>query len=75
MHRGPEPLLIFNIWDVVSAKAIAPHVKAIATSSWAVAASQGYEDGEATPLDVVEQLVTRMTRTIDLPVSIDFEAG
>ena len=75
LHRGPEPLLIFNIWDVASAKAIAPHVKAIATSSWAVAASQGYDDGEDTPLYVVEQLVTRLTRAVDLPVSIDFEAG
>lgn len=75
LHRGPEPLLIFNIWDVASAKAIAPHVKAIATSSWAVAASQGYEDGEDLPLDVVERLVTRMVRAVDLPVSIDVEAG
>ena len=75
LHRGPEPLLIFNIWDVASAKAIAPHVKAIATSSWAVAASRGYEDGEDTPLEVVERLVTRLTRAVDLPVSIDFEAG
>lgn len=75
LHRGPEPLLIFNVWDVASAKAVAPHVKAIATSSWAVAASQGYDDGEDTPLDVVEQLVIRMTRGVDLPVSIDLEAG
>lgn len=75
LHRGPEPLLIFNIWDVASAKAVAPHVKAIATSSWAVAASQGYEDGEDTPLDVVARLVTRLTQAVDLPVSLDFEAG
>jgi 2-methylisocitrate lyase-like PEP mutase family enzyme len=75
LHRGPEPLVIFNIWDVASAKAVAPHVKAIATSSWAVAEARGYKDGEDVPLALVEDLVTRMVRAVDLPVSLDVEAG
>ena len=55
LHCGPEPLLIFNVWDVVTANAVAPHVRAIATSSWAVAVAQGYEDGQQMPLDQVER--------------------
>lgn len=75
LHRGPEALLIFNIWDVVSAQAVAPHVRAIATSSWAVAAAQGYADGQHMPLELLEQLIRRIVNTVDLPVSVDFEAG
>src|SRR5205085_8403829 len=49
--------------------------KAIATSSWAVAEAQGYRDGEAIPIRLVEQIIARIVSTIDAPVSIDFEGG
>lgn len=38
-----------------------------------MAAAQGYVDGQKIPLDLLLQIVTRITATVDLPVSVDFE--
>jgi 2-methylisocitrate lyase-like PEP mutase family enzyme len=51
LHLGDGPLVLFNIWDPGSAKAVAETgADAIATGSWSVAAAHGYGDGEAMPL-------------------------
>ena len=76
LHVKGEPLLLYNAWDAGSAKSISEAgAKAIATSSWAVAEAQGYRDGEAIPVGLVEQIVGRIVDTIDLPVTVDFEGG
>jgi 2-methylisocitrate lyase-like PEP mutase family enzyme len=75
LHRKEDPLVLFNAWDVATAKAIAKSSSAIATSSGAVAAALGYADGETVPLDMVVGLVSRMTAAVSVPVSIDLEAG
>src|SRR5258705_9496768 len=75
LHRKGDPLVLFNAWDVATAKAIAKSSSAIATSSGAVAAALGYADGETVPLDMVVGLVSRMTAAVSVPVSIDLEAG
>ncbi|MGY3440053.1 MULTISPECIES: isocitrate lyase/PEP mutase family protein [unclassified Bradyrhizobium] len=75
LHRQGDPLVLFNAWDVATAKAIAKSAPAVATSSGAVAAALGYADGENAPLDMVEGLVSRMTASVSIPVSIDLEAG
>ena len=75
LHRKGDPLVLFNAWDVATAKAIAKASPAIATSSGAVAAAFGYADGEYVPLDMVSGLVSRMTASVSVPVSIDLEAG
>lgn len=47
LHTPHDPLILYNIWDAGSAKAVAAAgAKAIATGSWSVAAAQGYQDGE-----------------------------
>ena len=47
LHVPGSPLVLFNAWDVGSARAVADAgAKAIATGSWSVAAAHGYEDGE-----------------------------
>ncbi len=47
LHVKGNPLILFNIWDAGSARAIQETgAKAIATGSWAVAAAHGHEDGE-----------------------------
>jgi len=52
LHIPGTPLLLFNIWDAGSAKAVAAAgAKAIATSSWSVANANGFSDGEQIPLD------------------------
>ncbi|WP_050628193.1 isocitrate lyase/PEP mutase family protein [Bradyrhizobium viridifuturi] len=75
LHKTGDPLVLFNAWDVATAKAIAKSSPAVATSSGAVAAALGYADGENAPLDMVEGLVARMTASVPVPVSIDLEAG
>lgn len=76
LHVKGAPVILYNAWDAGSAKSILnAGLKAIATSSWAVAQAQGYEDGEIIPVDLVEKIVSQITATIDAPVSIDFEGG
>src|SRR6202048_4025915 len=76
LHVKGAPLLLYNVWDAGSAKSILDAgAKAIATSSWAVAEAQGYRDGEAIPIGLVEQIVARITGTVDAPVTVDFEGG
>ena len=75
-HVKGEPLLLYNAWDSGTAKSILDAgAKAIATSSWAVAEAQGYRDGEAIPIMLVEQIIARIASTIDAPVTVDFEGG
>ena len=40
-----------------------------------VAEAQGYRDGEAIPIGLVEQIVGQIAATADLPVTVDFEGG
>lgn len=77
LHTAPEILSLPNVWDVASAKVVAgvAGVRAIATASHAIAGALGYEDGENIPLDLHLDMVERITRAVDLPVSMDFEAG
>jgi 2-methylisocitrate lyase-like PEP mutase family enzyme len=75
LHNKGDPLVLFNAWDVATAKAIAKTSPAIATSSGAVASALGYADGEDIPFDVLTGLVSRMTAAVSVPVSIDLEAG
>jgi 2-methylisocitrate lyase-like PEP mutase family enzyme len=76
LHVKGAPLLLYNAWDAGSAQSILDAgAKAIATSSWAVAEAQGYRDGEAIPVGLVEQIVARIAGTLDVPVTVDFEGG
>ena len=76
LHVKGEPLVLFNIWDAGSAAAAAKAgVPAVATSSWAVAAAAGYEDGERLPIDEALSAIGRIVRSTDLPVTADFEGG
>ncbi len=76
LHVKGNPLILYNAWDAGSAKSILnAGSKAIATSSWSMAEAQGYRDGEAIPLNFVEQIVARIAGTIDAPVTVDFEGG
>lgn len=76
LHTPHDPLILYNIWDAGSAKAVAAAgAKAIATGSWSVAAAQGFHDGEDLPLDDALVVVARITRSVDIPVTVDFEGG
>lgn len=74
--RASPPLVLYNVWDVGSACAVAMSgATAIATSIWAVAAAQGYGDGERLPLKALCALTGQIARAVDLPSSIDVEGG
>jgi 2-methylisocitrate lyase-like PEP mutase family enzyme len=75
LHKEGHPLVLFNAWDVATAKAIATACPAVATSSGAVASALGYADGEHVPFNMVTGLVSRMIAAVSVPVSIDLEAG
>ena len=76
LHVPRAPLVLFNIWDPGSAKAVAAAgTKAIATGSASVAMANGFADGEAVPLDLVLDNAARIAAAVDLPVTIDFEGG
>jgi len=76
LHVAGAPLVLYNAWDAGSAKSIVnAGAKAIATSSWSVAAAQGYSDGEAIPIEFIEQVVARIAATVDVPITVDFEGG
>ncbi|MBO9475320.1 isocitrate lyase/phosphoenolpyruvate mutase family protein [Shimia sp. R10_1] len=76
LHQSGNPLVLYNIWDAGSAAAVAKAgAAALATGSWSVAAAQGYDDGEALPMEVLLQIAGRISATNDLPLSVDFEGG
>ncbi|WP_448624889.1 isocitrate lyase/PEP mutase family protein [Geodermatophilus sp. URMC 64] len=77
LHTAPEILVLANVWDVVSAQVVAATqgVRALATASHSIAATFGYEDGENIPLDLHLDMVARIAAAVDLPVTMDFEAG
>jgi 2-methylisocitrate lyase-like PEP mutase family enzyme len=76
LHVRGRPLVLFNAWDVGSARAVAAAgAAAIATGSWSVAAANGFEDGERVPLDFALGNLRRIVAAIDLPVTIDLEGG
>ena len=76
LHVPGDPLVLFNIWDAGSAKAVAKAgAKAIATGSFGVAEAQGFADGEGFPLERALDVVGSVIRSVDLPVTFDMESG
>jgi len=77
LHTASEILVLANVWDVVSARVVAatPGVTALVTASHSIAATFGYEDGEHIPFGLHLDLVGRIVAAVDLPVTMDFEAG
>jgi len=76
LHDGPAPFRLVNAWDAVSARVFAlAGAPAVATSSFAVAFAHGYADGEEVPWAAVCHTVEAIVDAVDVPVSVDIEAG
>ena len=76
LHVPGDPLMLFNIWDAGSARAVAEAgAKAIATGSFGVAEAQGFRDGEAFAIEDALRNLERILSVTDLPVTLDFESG
>lgn len=76
LHVKGDPLILFNIWDAGSAKAVADAgAKALATGSWSVAAAHGFSDAEGIPMRDAIANLKWITASTTLPVTLDFEGG
>lgn len=71
-----RPLVVPNAWDAASAEAIErAGFPAVSTSSNAIAASLGWDDGEAAPVQSMLTAASRIARVVTVPVTVDFERG
>ena len=76
LHRPGAPLLLPNAWDVATARAVvAAGFPVVATTSGGVAATLGYEDHEGAPADEMLAAAARIARGVEVPVTVDAEAG
>ena len=76
LHRPGAPLLLPNAWDVATARAVvASGFPVVATTSAGVAATLGYADEEGAPADEMLAAAARMARGVEVPVTVDAQAG
>jgi 2-methylisocitrate lyase-like PEP mutase family enzyme len=76
LHVPGDPVILYNIWDVGSAQAVArAGAKALATGSHPVADAHGWPDGQGVPIDFALANAERIARAVDLPLTVDFESA
>lgn len=76
LHKPGDPLVLFNIWDLGSADAVAAAgAKALATGSHPVGDASGYGDAHQVPLSYVFDNARRIMAKVDLPLTVDFEGA
>jgi 2-methylisocitrate lyase-like PEP mutase family enzyme len=76
LHRPGSPLLLPNAWDVATARAVvAAGFPVVATTSGGVAGTLGYEDHQGAPGDEMLAAAARIARGVEVPVTVDAEAG
>lgn len=76
LHHAPPILVLPNAWDAASAKLFElAGFKAIGTTSAGIAHSLGYVEPQRISREEMLQSVRRITKSVQLPVSADMEAG
>lgn len=76
LHVPGDPVVLYNIWDVGSARAVvAAGAKALATGSHPVADAMGFEDGQGVPVDLALANARRIVDAVEIPVTVDFEGA
>jgi len=76
LHQRGNPIVLPNVWDAASARAVvAADYRVVATSSGAVAWSLGFEDHQRAPVDEMFAAAARIVAAVDVPVTVDAEAG
>ncbi|KAJ4352355.1 uncharacterized protein N0V89_007703 [Didymosphaeria variabile] len=79
LHKPGDPIILTNVWDAISAKAVAalPETKALATASYAIALAAGLEDPDLT-LEVNIRgaaAVAKIAKAFNKPLTVDFQDG
>jgi 2-methylisocitrate lyase-like PEP mutase family enzyme len=79
LHSPSSPIVLTNVWDAITASAIAslPTTRALATASYAIAAAAGLPDAS---LDLETNLrairaITPVAKAHNLPLTVDMQDG
>ena len=76
LHVPGDPVVLYNIWDVGSAKAVVEAgAKALATGSHPVADANGWPDGQQVPIDFALANAKRIVEAVEVPLTVDFEGA
>jgi 2-methylisocitrate lyase-like PEP mutase family enzyme len=76
LHVAGDPVVLPTVWDAWSARVAAEQgFLGLTVGSHPAAAAAGREDGEDLSLDEMLDLVSVVTKAVDLPVSADLESG
>lgn len=76
LHADRRPLVLPTVWDAWSARAcVDAGFEALTIGSHPLADSRGASDHEGQTLDEVVTAVRRIVDAVDVPVSVDLEAG
>ncbi len=76
LHTNGKLLILPNIWDPIGARILESQgYPAVATASAAISASLGYEDGEQIRRSTLIETLSRIARSVDVPVTADIESG
>lgn len=76
LHNNGKLLILPNVWNPIGARMLeSKGFPAVATASAAIAESLGYSDGEQLKLDSMLDMIARIVRSVNVPVTADIEAG
>ena len=76
LHHNGKLLILPNIWEVSGAAMLEDiGYPAVATSSSAVAWSNGYDDGQKLPFNDLLHILRRIVSSVNIPVTADVESG
>jgi len=76
LHHNGKLLVLPNIWDPLGAALLESlGYAAVATASASIALSNGYQDGENIPFKELLEVLKKIVRSVQIPVTADIESG
>ena len=76
LHHSGQLLVLPNIWDSLGAILLESlGYPAVATASFSIAFTNGYDDGEKIPFGDLLSILKKITSHINIPVTADIESG
>ncbi len=76
LHTRGNILVLPNVWNPIGARILEKKgFPAVATASAAISASLGYQDGEKIQRATALDLIGRIARSVEVPVTADIETG
>jgi 2-methylisocitrate lyase-like PEP mutase family enzyme len=76
LHKQEKLLVLPNIWNPIGARILETKgFPAAATASAAISSSLGYMDGEKIKLSSHLDIIKRIVKSVDIPITADIESG